>query len=679
MTDVPLPDSAPAAEPDVATRDAATRAADAAAADAAASDTTTSDPDGVDSAAAELGERTAWTRNISAPVRAFLSTESGSAGVLLVAIVAALVWSNVDIGSYDAVWRTHLSIRLGSMGVTRDLRTWINSGLMTLFFLVVGLEARREFDLGDLRDRRRFLLPLSAGIVGMLIPVLIYLAINHGGDGTHGWGVAMSTDTALALGLLSLLGRNVPDRVRVFLLTVFVVDDVVALIVIALVYSSDIEVVALIIAVAVFLLMLVVRSLGVRRGAVYGILGLVVWGSLMASGVDPVVSGLAIGLSISAYTPARGDLERASSLFRLFREQPTPELARSATAGLRSTLSPNARLQNIYHPWTSFVIVPLFGLANAGIEINGDFLAHAYTTPITLGILIGYVVGKPVAVLGTSWLIVRLSKGRIRPPVGWGAVAGSGTIAGIGFTVSFLIATLTFRGRELDEAKLGVLTAGLVASGVTWAVYRVIRAMPARRRALALLGQAEQLTDLVSPVDPARDHIRGPAQASVTVVEYGDFQCPYCGRAEPVVRELLADEDLRYVWRHLPLTDVHPEAQMAAEAAEAAAAQGAFWAMHDLLLTRQDDLFPNDLVTYAEQLGLDRDQFHDDLKHRAYEGRVAQDVESADLSGVSGTPTFFINDQRHYGAYDVETLTKAIKIARARASIRPLVSDATDA
>jgi Na+/H+ antiporter NhaA/predicted DsbA family dithiol-disulfide isomerase len=480
----------------------------------------------------------------------------------------------------------------------------------------------------------------------------------------------MSTDTALALGLLALLGRNVPDRVRVFLLTVFVVDDVVALIVIAVVYSGKINVMDLGIAIAVYLLMLGINVLNVRAGFIYFALGTVVWSALLASGVDPVVAGLAIGLAVSAYSPGRDDLERASSLFRLFREQPTPELARSASEGLRSSLSGNARLQNLYHPWTSFVIVPLFGLANAGIVINGSFLAHAYTAPVALGIIVGYVVGKPIAVLGTSWLVARLSGGRIRPPVGWGAVAGSGTIAGIGFTVSLLIATLTFRGRVLDEAKLGVLTAALLASALTWAVYRIIRLMPPARRALALLGESEQLVDLIDPVDPERDHIRGPAEASVTVVEYGDFQCPYCGRAEPVVRELLADADLRYVWRHLPLTDVHPEAQMAAEASEAAAAQGAFWAMHDLLLTRQENLLPNELMEYADQLGLDRDKFHDDLKRHVHGSRVAQDVESADLSGVSGTPTFFINDQRHYGAYDVATLTTAIKIARARASIQ---------
>jgi Na+/H+ antiporter NhaA len=623
----------------------------------------------VTESATTLRDKTQWTRAVTAPVRSFLRTESGSAGVLVVAIVVALVWANVGGGSYDQVWHTELSVRVGRFGVGRDLRTWVNSGLMTLFFLVVGLEARREFDLGDLRERRRFVVPFSAGLVGLAIPALIYLAVNHGGPGTHGWGVAMSSDTALALGLLALLGRDVPDRVRVFLLTVFVVDDLVSLVVIAVAYSKDIRVVPLVIAIGVFAVVLVVRALQVRRGVVYLGLGVVCWLALLASGVDPVVVGLAMGLMTSAYSPARGDLERATGLFRLFREQPTAELAREATAGVTATLSPNARLQNLFHPWTSYVIVPVFGLANAGITIDGGFLAHAYTTPVTLGVLIGYVVGKPIAVVGMPWVLARMSGGRLRPPVGWLAVIGSGTIAGIGFTVSLLIATLAFQGPLLAEAKLGVLSAAVVASLLTWGVYRVAAFLSPERRAMALLGDAEQLVDLADPVDQERDHVRGPADASVTMVEYGDFECPYCGLAEPAVRDLLTDRDLRYVWRHLPLTDVHPHADLAAAAAEAAGAQGRFWEMHDLLLAHQDDLKIIDLMRYATDLGLDTDQFHDEVKRHKYKARIAQDVESADLSGVSGTPTFFVNGRRHYGSFDLDSLTEAVRTARLRAAI----------
>jgi protein-disulfide isomerase len=241
-----------------------------------------------------------------------------------------------------------------------------------------------------------------------------------------------------------------------------------------------------------------------------------------------------------------------------------------------------------------------------------------------------------------------------------------GTIAGIGFTVSILIATLAFGGTQLQEAKLGVLSTTLGASLVTWLVFRATALLPPRLQIRALLGTTQAIVDLGAPVDPGRDHIRGPERAIVTIVEYGDFECPYCGQAEPVLRELLAGHgDVRYVWRHLPLNDVHPHAQLAAEAAEAAAGQGAFWAMHDLLLRHQDALLMPDLIRYATEAGLDPGQFRDQLASRAGAARVAEDVDSADLSGVSGTPTFFINGRRHYGSYDIAALTAAVQAAKA--------------
>ncbi|MDQ1604323.1 MAG: hypothetical protein QOE01_2168 [Actinomycetota bacterium] len=608
-------------------------------------------------------DRTTWSRERAAPLRAFLRTESGSAGVLLAAAVAALVWANIDLASYETIWHARFSIRLGDMQVDRDVRTWVNSGLMTLFFLVVGLEARREFDLGDLRERRRFALPLVAGLVGMAIPAAIYLAVNGGHSSAEGWGVAMSTDTALALGLLALLGRDVPDRARVFLLTVSVVDDLVALVVIALVYSDGFDLAHLGTAVAVSAVLLVASIRRVQRRWVYVGLGLAMWSALLASGVDPIVTGLAIGLSAPAYAPAREELEQATVLVRSFREQPTSELARSATASITSALSPNERLQTFFHPWTSYLIVPLFALANAGIQLNGSFLRTAYATPITLGVLIGYVVGKPLALMLTSSVMTRLSRGRIRPPVGWAAVLGSGTIAGIGFTVALLIADRAFSGTELAEAKLGALSAAVVSSLLTWIVYRLAGFLSPSRRIRALQGDVRLIQDLIPEVDPERDHIRGPLEAAITVIEFGDFECPFCGQAEPVVRDLLADTELRFVWRQLPLPDVHPAAQLAAEAAEAAAAQGKFWEMHDHLLEHQENLTPADLVRYAGNLDLDVEQFHDDLMRHAHETKVAQDVESADLSGATGTPTFFINGQRHYGAYDLDSLAAAVTAA----------------
>ena len=613
---------------------------------------------------------TAWARSLQTPLRSFLQTETGSAAVLLAAAVAALVWVNVDGSSYDSVWRTQLSIDFGGAGIELDLRDWVNSGLMTFFFFVVGLEARREFDLGELRERRRFALPLVAALGGMAVAIAIYLAFNAGTSSAHGWGIAMSTDTAFALGLLALVGPRFPERLRAFMLTVAVVDDVVALVVIATVYTESLRIVPLLAAIGFFVAVLVFRSVPVRVGLLYFVLGAGAWVGLLKAGVEPVVVGLVMGLLVWAFPAERSSLERATERFREFREQPTADLARVAGAELRLATSPNERLQQLYHPWTSYVIVPLFALANAGIALDGSFLSEAFRSRITLGILLGYVVGKPVGIFGSTWLATRLSGRRLQPPVGWAAVAGAGTIAGIGFTVALLVAALAFDGRRLEEAKLGILSAALAAAVLTWLLFRATALLPRMLRRRALLGTAEPLVDLYVEVDPERDHIRGPLESPVTLVEYGDFECPYCGQAEPVVRELLRDVgDVRYVWRHLPLSDVHPNAELAAEAAEAAGDQGVFWELHDRLLDHQHQLSPSELVGHAEELGLDVERFTEYLRHHDGAGRVAEDVDSADLSGVSGTPTFFINGRRHYGAYDIDTLKNEVRLARARAAV----------
>jgi len=622
--------------------------------------------------ASPFTQRTAWTRNLQTPLRSFLQTETGGAAVLLAGAVAGLLWANIDHASYERVWTTTLSITVGDAGISQSLQGWINTGLMAFFFFVIGLEARREFDLGELRDRRRVTLPVVAGLGGMLVPILIYLAFNAGKSSAHGWGAAMSTDTAFALGLLALVGSSFPTRLRAYLLTVSVVDDVTALLVIAIAYSENVSVGPLLAGIGFFGCILLVRAANIHFGPVYFLFGTAVWVSFYKAGVDPVVAGLMGGVIALAYPAQRTDLERATDLVRLFREQPTGDLQRSARSALRAAVSPNERLQALWHPWTSYVIVPLFALANAGVQLSGSFLGRAFSSPVTLGILFGYVVGKPIGIFGSTWVATRLSRGRLRPSVGWASVAGGGTIAGIGFTVSILIATLAFDHVELDEAKVGVLTAALVAASLTWLLSTATKKLPRKARIRALLGTPDLIVDLAEPFDPERDHVRGPVEAPVTVVEYGDFECPYCGQAEPVVRELLRDfGDVTYVWRHLPLNDVHPNAQQAAEAAEAAAEQGAFWEMHDLLLDHQDALGFDDLLGYAEQLGLDVARFEEDLRTRAGARRVAEDVDSADLSGVSGTPTFFINGIRHYGAYDIATLSGAVKTARARELVRP--------
>ena len=281
-----------------------------------------------------LSGRTAWARNLETPLRQFLRTETGSAAILLAATVTALVWANVGPGGYASLWSTRLSVSIGTMGLSDDLHGWVNSGLMTFFFLVVGLEARREFDMGELRERRRLTLPLVVGLGGMIVPVAIYLAANAGGPGARGWGASMSTDTAFALGMLALVGSWLPDRVRTYLLTFSVVDDLVGLAVIAIFYSARLQVPALLAGVGILVAVAAIRAAGVRFGPAYFLLGAAAWVAFFKSGVDPVVVGLIMGLLTYARPAARSDLERASDLFRLFREQPTPELAREARDGV---------------------------------------------------------------------------------------------------------------------------------------------------------------------------------------------------------------------------------------------------------------------------------------------------------------------------------------------------------
>ena len=616
--------------------------------------------------------RTAWARNLAAPVRDFLNTESGGASVMVVATVAALIWANSPIShSYAHLWATRLSFRVGGDAISASLRSWINQGLMTLFFLVVGLEAKRQLDLGELRDRRRVAVPAMAALGGIVVPAAIYLAWNAGGAGARGWGAAISTDTAFALAAVGLMAPRSATRMRVFLLSLAVVDDLAGLLVLSIAYTTSVDGLALAVAIVLYLLLLALRWLPVPRRAVGIALGVGVWFAMFKSGIVPVISGLAIGLATSAYLPSRDDVAEAVELTHIFREQPTPELARAAQRSLGSSISPNERLQYELHPWTSYLIVPLFAFANAGVHLSGALLSAAFSSPVTLGIISGYVVGKPIGVVTGSWIASRPQLRGPRAPVSPPVLLAGGTFAGLGFTVSLLISSLAFRGQLLQEAKIGTLSTLIVAPALSWLVLKLIRRLPADWRARQIAATAEDILDLAVDVDPERDHTRGSDDAPVTIVEYGDFECSYCGQAESVIRELLAasQDDVRYVWRHLPLNDVHPNAQLAAEASEAAAAQGRFWEMYDLLLAHQGRLRLDDLEEYAGQIGLDVERFMNEMRRREYVDRIREDVASADESGVSGTPTFFINGRRHHGVYDIDTLSHEVQAAKRRAQL----------
>jgi predicted DsbA family dithiol-disulfide isomerase len=366
------------------------------------------------------------------------------------------------------------------------------------------------------------------------------------------------------------------------------------------------------------------------------------------------------GLLVAARPPTREAVEEAATQFRAFRQSPLPGLGRSARLGLQRAVSPNERFQTLLHPWASFVIVPVFALANAGVDLRGGLLGDALRSPVMWGVVLGLVAGKLVGIGAGALGALRLGLGRLPQGVGEGQVIGGAALSGIGFTVSLLIIHLAFDSPVLrDEATVGVLVAGVLAVAVGWLAFRLAAVLRGERT-------AGLPTVLDPPVDPSRDHFRGPVDAPLTLVEYGDFECPFCGRATGVLRELRArfGDELRYVFRHLPLADVHPHAELAAQGAEAAGAQGRFWDMHDLLFAHQGELEFEDLVGYAGDLQLDVERFVHDLDQERHAGRVRDDVASAEASGARGTPTFFVNGRRHVGPYDAATLALELEATR---------------
>jgi Na+/H+ antiporter NhaA len=610
-----------------------------------------------------FSKQTEGGRRFGTQLRDFIATQNASAVILLAATVAALIWANSPwSASYERVWSTVFAIRFGDLELSLDLRHWINDGLMAFFFFVVGLEIRREFDMGELRERRRVATPVLAAMGGMVVPALIYLAINAGKPTAHGWGIPMGTDTAFALGVLTLVGGHWAIQTRTYLLTLVIVDDIAALVIIALAYTSSVSITALAAALALFIVVVFMRNANVRHGVAYFLVGSGVWLATLASGIHPTIAGVAIGFLATAYPPTREDLQRAGALWRLFREEPTPEYARTASRTVALAISPNERLQHLFHPWTSFVIVPLFALANAGVNLAGGVLERAVTSSVTHGIILGLVAGKPIGITVATWLFTRRKFGGLPLAVPWPPLIATASVGGIGFTVALLVAIISLSGENLDDAKVGILTASVLASFISWLAFHIIDRLPRRVLAAGQDHLAAALVDLNDPVDNQVDHLRGPENGAVALVEYGDFECPNCGQAEPVVRQLLQTfgDDLTFVFRHLPLIEVHEHAQLAAEAAEAAEAQGKFWEMHDVLFAHQDALDFDDLLTYAGDLGLDMDQFTDDLRSERHAPRVERDMNSADESGVTGTPTFFINGRRHYGAYDLNALRSSL-------------------
>jgi Na+/H+ antiporter NhaA len=411
-------------------------------------------------AVATLAER----GELSRAARSFLRTEAGSAVLLIGAAVAALVWANV-FGGYEEFWHTELALVLGGAEFGLDLRHWVNDGLMVLFFLSVGLEISRETSLGELRGVRALLAPTLGAVGGLVVPAGLYLLLNAGGPGAVAWGVPISTDTAVLLGVLALVGPRCPDQLRVFLLALAIVDDIGAVLAIALFYTDDVDVMALLLAVVLFGALLGLRFVQFWRTPVYVLIGVLMWLAVLRSGVHPSVVGVAMGLLVNAYAPRRYDIARVSIVGRSFLVDPTPDRAAATQSALAEAVSPNERLQLRIQPWSSYVIVPLFVLANAGVLLTGETLRAAAASPITWGIVLGLVVGKPIGVTLGTWVALRTGLGRVPDTLRWGQLVGGAAMSGIGFTVALFVAGLAFDDPALqDEAKVGILTASLSAA-----------------------------------------------------------------------------------------------------------------------------------------------------------------------------------------------------------------------
>ncbi|MBO9532792.1 MAG: Na+/H+ antiporter NhaA [Solirubrobacteraceae bacterium] len=608
--------------------------------------------------------RTQWTVRESRTVREFLATETGSAGLLLAATVFALVWANSPWSeSYADVWHTDLRVALGGVGaIDLDLQHWVNDGLMALFFYVVGLEIRRELVLGELRDKRAAAIPAIAALAGMVGPALVYTLIIGGGEGARGWGIVMATDIAFVLGTLALLGNRIPPGVRVFLLTLAIVDDLGAIAVIAIFYSHGFSAGWFGVAIALIAIYAALLRFGpVWRGPAYFVAALLLWFATLESGIHPTIAGVVMGFLTAVTPPTRAEVERAASLTRLFRRSPSPETGREAVLQIGNSISANERFQHSIHPYTSYVVIPIFAIANAGVPLGG--LGDALSSTVTLAVIAGLVLGKAIGVSAATLTAVRLRVGPLPTGVGRGHVGGAATLAGIGFTVSLFVTDLAFEHEALrDQAKIGVLAASLIAAVAGLSIL-------AGRPRPVNTGEGRPLP-LTPEFDPQWDRFRGPAEAPHTLVVFGDYECPYTRRLAPELARVLeqAEGAVRIGWRQLPNEARFPGTTLASEAALAAAAQERFWPMHDELLAHPlgDNLGPADLLDQARDAGLDLDRIADDLRQHVRSAAVAADVDSAARSGVPGTPTVFIDGERYDGPHSAEALLAAINASAER-------------
>lgn len=411
---------------------------------------------------------------VAPSVREFLATEAGGAVLLLAAALIALVWANSPwADAYTALWSTPLGFSVGDWSFELDLHHWVNDALMAVFFLVVGLEVNREITSGELRDPRTVAVPALGAVGGLLVPIVIYLLIVPEGDATHGWGIVMSTDTAFLVGVLALFGPRCPDRLRLFLLTLAIVDDIGAISVMAIFYTDDVALVPLAVAGVVVVGLLVLRWLRVWRLGPYLAAAVVLWVAVYASGVHATLAGALVGLLLPARPARQRDVEAVAKYAKALREETTAERVHLTELAARAAVPVSDRLQRVLHPWSAYVVIPLFGLANAGVALDPESLREAARSPITIGVAVALVVGNAIGIFGASAIAIRTGLGQLPGRVRYGHLLGGAVLAGIGFTIALFIAELAFEDDGLrDQAKIGILAGSLVAAVLGTALLR---------------------------------------------------------------------------------------------------------------------------------------------------------------------------------------------------------------
>jgi Na+:H+ antiporter, NhaA family len=418
-------------------------------------------------------------RLVVRPALELFQVEAAGGVVMLAAAVIALVWANSDWHEgYEQFWTTDLSIHLGSLAhIDLDLRGWVSDGLMAIFFLVVGLEIKRELVAGELSDPRAASLPVLAALGGMLVPAAIFVLFNAGGAGSDGWGIPMATDIAFAAGVASLLGSRVPTGAKLFLLTLAVADDLGAIVVIAIFYTTDLSMGWLAIAIGCVGMAALFKRADVRSLVPFTVLGIACWFALHESGVHATLAGVAFGLLCPAYSFYDADRfgPRARALTDRIVDGRGEDRAHMRDLGRLAMESepPLDRIVDKLGPWVSFVIVPLFALANAGVRLSGDVLGDAVSDPVVMGVALGLLLGKPIGIVAATWIAVRTGIGRLPDRTGWPLIAALGVCAGIGFTVALFVAGLSFDDPLLtDQAKIGILGASTIAGILGYAALR---------------------------------------------------------------------------------------------------------------------------------------------------------------------------------------------------------------